>query len=419
MAHDAVLLNRPRATHILARERLDGLIAARPVNAYYLSGYWGAFNSTVGYDGCYFAVLPRRESEPAGHVLPALEIRRLETAGGSWMPNTFAYSAPPSIAAETPLPDGTPRGAQYAGWAVRPGAALEPLEERWLGITRRMGATMSPDARWALARAVKAAGLERSHVVVDDTRVYGWLAHCGLTRVKCLYAPEFFNEIRMVKTEAEIGIMRQAARINEAALLAATAAMREGATWSELETVYMMEMARRGGRGVYLMCGLGELPGGRVRRHEPVLFDALGQYRHYHGDFGRCAVAGEPTAEHRARHRAICAGWDLAQEIIRPGLRYSEIAARVGAAVRAAGLPAFRDPVVHGLGLEHTDDPKPECVQPQTKPDQVLLENMVINVDLPHTEIGWGSVHMEDTVRVTADGCERLGTADYGLQIAA
>ena len=51
-------------------------------------------------------------------------------------------------------------------------------------ITARMGHAMSPDARWALVRAVKAAGLERSHVIVDDARVSGWLAHCGLTRVK-------------------------------------------------------------------------------------------------------------------------------------------------------------------------------------------------------------------------------------------
>jgi Xaa-Pro aminopeptidase len=413
-----MLLNRARAGEILARERLDGLIAARPVNSYYLSGYWGAFNTAVGYDGSYFAVLPRRETEPAGLVVPSLEIRRLETTGGSWMPNVFAYSGP-STADAAPLPDDTPRGADYAGWPVRAGATLQPLEERWLAITRRMGGAMSPDARWALTRAVKAAGLERSHVVVDDTRVFGWLAHCGLTRVKCLYAPEFFNEIRTVKTEAEIGIMRQAARINEIALLAAADAMGEGATWPELENLYMMEMARQGGRGVYLMCGLGELPAGKVRRHEPVFFDALGQFRHYHGDFGRCAVVGEPSTEHRARHRAICTGWEVAQEILRPGLRYSEVSARVGAAVRAAGIPDFRDPVVHGLGLEHTDDPKPACVQPQTKPDRTLLENMVINVDLPHTEIGWGSVHMEDTVRITADGCERLGVADFSLRVNA
>lgn len=411
-----MLLNHPRAVEILTRERLDGLIAARPINSYYLSDYWGAFNTAGGYDGSYFAVLPRRAEEPAALVLPALEIRRLETRGGSWMPNVFAYSSPADEAGT--FDDGTPRGADYAGWPVRTETVLTPLEQQWVAITRRLGRAMAPNARWALARAVKAAGLERSHVAVDDTRVYGWLAACGLDRVKCLYAPEFFNEIRMVKTPIEIEIMRTAARINENALLAAADGMREGASWAEIENVYHMEMARRGGRGVYLMCGLGELPAGKVRRGEPLLFDALGQYQHYHADFGRCAVVGEPSAEHRRRHRAICHGWDVAREMLRPGVRYSEVSQAVGAAVRADGIANFRDPVVHGLGLEHTDDPKPACVQPQTKPDQVICQNMVINVDLPHTEIGWGSVHMEDTVVITASGCERLGSADFSLRIA-
>lgn len=410
-----MFLNQPRACDILARERLDGLIAARAINAYYLSDYWGAFNTPIGYDGSYFAVLPRKETEPAGLVVPALEIRRLETTGGTWMPNVFAYSSP--VPDAQAFEDDTPRGADYAGWPARAGAALLPLEQKWRDITARMGRTLSPDARWALVRAVKAAGLERSHVIVDDSRTVGWLAQCGLTRVKCLYAPEFFNEIRMVKTPAEIDCLRAAARMNEASLLAAIAAMREGVTWPELENLYAMEMARQGGRGVYLLCGLGELPAGRVRRGEAVMFDALGTYRHYHGDFGRCAVVGEPSAEHRRRHRAICSGWDVAREILKPGIRYSEIAQRVGDAVRAAGIPDFRNPVVHGLGLEHTDDPKPACVQPQDKPDQVLARNMVINVDLPHTEIGWGSVHMEDSVLITADGCERLGSADFSLRV--
>jgi Xaa-Pro aminopeptidase len=411
-----LLLNKARALEILARERLDGLIAARPVNSYYLSDYWGAFNTPVGYDGSYFAVLPGKDSEPAGLVLPALEIRRLETTGGTWMPNVFAYSSP--LVADARLADGTRRGADYAGWPAAAGAQLTPLEQRWLEITRRMGQDLSPDAMWALARAVTAAGLERSRVIVDDNRIQGWLPQAGCDRLQCLYAPEFFNEIRMVKTSAEIDILRTAARINERALLVAADGMREGATWAELENVYHAEMARQGGRGVYLMCGLGELPAGQVRRGEPILFDALGQYRHYHGDFGRCAVVGEPSAEHRRRHQAICRGWDLALEILKPGIRYSEIARRVGDAVRAAGIPDFRDPVVHGLGLEHTDDPKAPCVAPQAKPDQVLLHNMVINVDMPHTEIGWGSVHMEDTVRITANGCERLGTADFSLRMA-
>ena len=43
---------------------------------------------------------------------------------------------------------------------------------------------------------------------------------------------------------------------------------------------------------------------------------------------------------------------------------------------------------------------------------------MVINVDMPFTEIGWGSVHMEDTVVITDDGFERLSEADFALQIS-
>ena len=70
------------------------------------------------------------------------------------------------------------------------------------------------------------------------------------------------------------------------------------------------------------------------------------------------------------------------------------------------------------MGLEHTDDPKLIGPQPGVKPDQVLEANMVINVDMPFTEIGWGSVHMEDTVVITDDGFERLSEADFGLQIS-
>ncbi len=411
----AKLLNEDRARELLERDGLDGLIAQQPINQYYLSGYWGLFNTPVGYDDSYFALLPRQADAPAALVLPALEIRRLETVGGVWMPNVFAHSAPDG---DAELPDATPRGREYTGWPTRSNAPLGAIEQRWVGGVARLGRSTSPDAFWALARAVKAAGLSHARVATDDLRIAGWLAACGLDGLRCDYRPTLFNEIRLVKTEAELVLLREAARINEAALLAAADGMREGASWDEIENVYMFEMARRGGRGVYLMCGVGGLPTGRVRRGEPVLFDGLGQYQRYHGDFGRCAVVGEPTSEHRERHRALCAGWDAALPLLRPGVRYSELARAVGDAVRRAGLRDFRDPIVHSLGLEHTDDPKPYGVQPQSKPDQVLLADMVVNVDMPHTEIGWGSVHMEDTVRITPAAPEFLTSNDTAMRLA-
>lgn len=408
-----MLLNQDRANELMHRDGLDALIAVTPRNAYYLSGYWGMFNTPGGYDAAYFSLVPAGE-RPAALIMPALEIRRLETMGGTWMPGVYAYSDP---AADAWLDDGTAKGVDYAGWGVRQDAQLGELEQRWVRIVERLGPQMSADAFWALARALRAAELAQGRIATDDPRIGGWLAGCGLDKVECLYRPQLFNEIRLIKTPAEIDLMTRAARANEESLLAAAAAMREGSTWHELEGVYLAAMAERGARGVYLACGVGELPAGRIRKGEPVMFDALGHIDRYHGDFGRCAVVGEPSAEHRRRHQAICVGWEVAQEWLKPGVRYSELAAKVGAVVRREGIAEFRDPVVHSLGLEHTDDPKPAGVQPQTKPDQVLREGMVVNVDMPHTEIGWGSVHMEDTVHLTSDGCERLGTADFSLRI--
>lgn len=409
-----MLLNQDRACQLMEREGLDGLVAVSALNTYYLSDYWGMFNTPGGYDAAYFAVLPADRRQPAALVVPALEIRRLETKGSGWMPNVFAHS---HAEGDRRFPDGTVQGADYAGWPARAGASLGDLEQRWTGIVQRVGNQMSPDAFQAVARALKAAGLGKARVATDDARLAGWLSAAGLTGIECRYNPQLFNEIRLVKTPDEIDLMTRAARANETALLAAAGALRDGITWDELENVYLMEMLRQGARGVYLACGVGELPHGRVRPGEPVMFDALGHVARYHGDFGRCAVLGEPSAEHRRRHRAINVGWEVAQEYLRPGVRYSELAAAVAAAVRREGIADFREPLVHSLGLEHTDDPKPAGAQPQTRPDQVLCENMVINVDMPHTEIGWGSVHMEDTVQITADGCRRLGVADFSLRV--
>ena len=407
-----MLLNKPRAYDIMDRENLDGLVAQLPINVYYLSDYWGLFNTPIGYDGAYFAVLPRKEREPASLIVPALEIRRVETKG-TWVPNIVSFSSP---AGDDLLSDGTPKGLEYKGWSFKEGAQLTDIERRWQSIVARLGTQMSPDAFWAVTRALKQTGLDKARIATDDPRLQSWLDACGLTQIQCDYRVDLFNEIRLVKTEDELDLMRQAAIANERALITAADSMQDGNTWGELEDIYMATMAKQGARGVYLMCGVGELPAGRVRKGEPVMFDALGRFEQYHGDFGRCAVVGDPSAELLKRHGAICRGWDAAQELLKPGIRYSELSQAVGDVVRKEGISNFRNPVVHSLGLEHTDDPKAPGVQPQDKPDQVLQKGMVVNVDFPHTEIGWGSVHMEDTVVITQDGHDRLSTVDFSIR---
>ena len=407
-----MLLHHPRASEIMARENFDALIGHQPINVYYLSDYWGMFNTPVGYDGAYFALVPRDFTVPAGLIAPALELRRTATKG-TWINNLYGFSSP----ADGLYEDGTATGIEYTGWQARKGANLTSLEKRWVNLVGRHGKDMSANGFWALARAIKAADLGSARIATDEPRLAGWLEGCGLFDVQVEYRLDLFNEIRLVKTEDELHLIRKAAAINETALLMAAQAMREGSSWQELEDIYMANMAKHGGRGVYMMCGVGELPDGKVRRDEPIMLDALGKYEHYHGDFGRCAVVGTPSAEHIDRHRAICNGWEVAQEYLKPGITYSELSAATGHAVRSSGFRHFRNPVVHSLGLEHTDDPKLAGVQPQDKPDQTLQAGMVVNVDMPHSEFGWGSVHMEDTVVITGNGCECLSSVPQDLII--
>lgn len=404
------LVNLARARALMERAGADALVAQLPINVYYLTGDFGFLASTERFDAANFAVLPRRDDQPAAYVLPSLELRRLASEGGSWMPALHAYTSPldEDAAAEA--------GRPYGGWPVRTGVPLTDRERAWVEIVDRHRDRVAASALHALARAAREAGLDRAHVITDDPRVGGWLEQQGVRPASVRYAVSFFNEIRKIKTAPEIELMRVAARANEQALLAAGDSLRDGAEWGEIETVYMTEMARRGARGVYCICGVGGLPAGRVRRGEPVLLDALGQYRHYHGDFGRSAVLGEPSDEHQRRFRALRSGWDAIRPLLRPGTRYSELARVAIETVRGNGFPEFLYVTPHGLGLEHTDDPKPVGAQPGTKPDQVLEPGMVINVDMPYTEIGWGSLHLEDTVLITADGHEPLTTAGLDLR---
>lgn len=407
-----MLLNNDRAQDIMKQHKLDGLAAQLPKNVYYLTDYWGQLMA-ADFDWSYFAVLPREPKGPAGLVLAALDLRNLITAG-TWVPNIITYTDRPDVNAVRTNGGGIP----YGGWPTRENATLGALSKLWIEGVTKWCASTSATAIEGLVRAIKDAGLERGTIGVDDERLVSKLVDAGLTEARIVYARGVFNEIRIVKSQAELELMRTAASINEAAVLQAISALKLGASWNEISRVYMTEMSKSGGEGVYLACGAGGLPHRKVIKGEPMMFDGLGKYKGYHGDFGRSAVVGDPSPEIEARVKALQIGWNTAYDMIRPGVRYSQIQETVAKAVKAAGFPgAFRDPMPHSLGLEHTDDPRPLDLPPGLKPDRILEENMTINVDLPHIEIGWGAVHLEDTVRVTKNGCEPLTSMQTDLRV--
>jgi Xaa-Pro aminopeptidase len=152
-----------------------------------------------------------------------------------------------------------------------------------------------------------------------------------------------------------------------------------------------------------------------LRIGEPMMFDALSQYRRYHGDYGRTIVVGEPSPLVRSRAGALKAGWDAVLEKMRPGVATQTLRDTLIATIHGSGLPEFAGPSIHNLGLQHTDDPHPIAMPHPFKPSIVLEPGMVLNVDIPYEEEGWGSIHREDTVLITDTGCEALTKVDDTL----
>ncbi len=149
------------------------------------------------------------------------------------------------------------------------------------------------------------AGLADGRIGTDDLRLTQWMADMDLARIEPVDAINILREIRIVKTDDEIAIMRDGARMNETACLKAIDAMYEGATWPELTNVHATEMARQGGRARYMNTYLGGLPYEKIVRDEPLYFDALGEYKLYLADFGRSAVFGTPSSELESRVKGL------------------------------------------------------------------------------------------------------------------
>jgi Xaa-Pro aminopeptidase len=414
-----MLLNRERADAVMDKHRLRGLVAKENINIYYLSDYWESMTDG-GWPFLDYAVLPRAENAPASLVLPTIKLDRLSETP-TWMPNVVAFSdysgREAGAARRNTFPD-EPPAAPWTGWRLRPGARLTPAEQGWLDRATVHADRLAATPAWALRRALKDAGLTNGRIGTDDPRVLQWMKEMGLDDIEIVDATNAFREIRMIKTPDEVALMRKAAQINEQATMTATRALEDGVAWEEIENVFHAAHARQGGRNGHIVGNLGGFRHGRVARGVPMFVDAIGTYRHYFGDFGRSVVVGEPDAELRRRAKAMQAGWEVAIGLLRPGVRRSHLIAKTIEAVQKAGLPEFFYVSPHSIGLEHTDSPLPYGREVHGEAsDYVFEENMVINIDMPFTEWGWGSMHLEDTLLVTRSGYEPLTSMQNELVV--
>jgi Xaa-Pro aminopeptidase len=228
-------------------------------------------------------------------------------------------------------------------------------------------------------------------------------------------ATPIVNELRRVKSTAELRLLQRACGIADEAMAATAPRVQPGVTMAELAEEVEHQMRVRGSRTPsfpthifsygYAPSHDSQEPSGLepIAEGEAVMFDFGGLWRGDFSDFGRTIVCGEPPAEYDRAYRAMLDAQEAGRAAAVPGARACDVNAACRAPIEEAGLgECFRHRMGHGIGLDVHEQPFISVE------DETVLEAGMTFTDEP--SILWDdhfSVRIEDIV-VCAEGGGRV-----------
>jgi len=223
------------------------------------------------------------------------------------------------------------------------------------------------------------------------------------------------NELRRVKSEAELGLMAQACRIAGETMDAVAPAVSPGVSMVDLVEAVEHELRARGSRGPSFPTHIftwGERrldsdgPGAHegLRDGEVVLFDFGAVWNGYCSDFGRTVPCGAPPAGYEDAQRVLLEAQEAGRSAARPGALAREVNAACRAPIEEAGYgDGFRHRMGHGIGLDVHEHPF------LSVEDETPLEAGMTFTDEPSILVdGRFGVRVEDVIEVTPGGGRTL-----------
>jgi Xaa-Pro aminopeptidase len=382
-------LNLNRAFKIMEKYDIDVLIGSTPENNFYLSNVWSVGHFAIrGVN--IFTILPRN-GEPT-LVLPQSELDQYAESQ-SWIKNIKCY------------------GTFYMEISEN-NTSSSDFEKKLCKLVRSKSERTAAEA---LINAIYEQGLEDTKIGIDELGLsypMWYELQKKLPKATIIPASHVLKEIRMIKTDEEVYKLKKAAEIAEKSFYAAVEQAFEGMKEFDIAREFDKNVVKNEGIPFLTLFGFGArsaLPNcvptdNKLKKGDVIRFDGGCVYQHYYSDIAFTAVFKKPSEKCKRYYQAIIKGAQKAIQSIKPGIKASEIFKIALNAVRNNGIGHYnRHHCGHGIGLEIYDPPTLSPVD-----DRPLEEGMVLCVETPYYEIGFGGLQIEKTILVTKDGFEYL-----------
>jgi Xaa-Pro aminopeptidase len=334
----------------LAGHKVDALLVSSPANVRYLTGYAGSNGlALVTPSETHFFTDPRYALEASQNITCKLHI------------------------------------------------AKGPLSEAVAGIIKR--------------KKLKKIGFEPAWLNLEQHQKLKDLLPLGASLQP---VPGVVENLRMTKSPEEIDMIRKSVRVNSEAyartLRRVRLGMRERDIAAELDYQMRLHGAEKPAFDTIVAAGAhSALPHAhptsqRLEENDLLLIDMGACLDGYMSDMTRMAFLGQPAKRVQTLYGAVLEAQLAAIDFVRPGVTADRVDGAARGVLKKHGLDRqFVHSTGHGLGLEIHEGPRIG-----KKDKTVLRAGMVITIEPGAYIDRLGGVRIEDTVLVTANGCEVL-----------
>ena len=299
-------------------------------------------------------------------------------------------------------------------------------------VKESYGVDDSDDPIELLASVLRQLGYQESHIGIEQNGHYFnifsyFKLQKVLSRIKLGDGSNIIEDLRRIKSEAELMYMRQAGEITAKALRAGIDAIHEGMTDSELASILLATATREG--SAPMSCGPFVTTGKRsflahsswvgipINQGDVVNTEMAAVAGRYNTPVFRVSVIGEPSDELKRFHDASYAGLKAGLANIGPGMTSDQGDRVVREAIKRTGLGEyFVVRAAYSIGIAFTAAWGEFHIASIRPRDSRILENgMCFHLVPALYKDGFGAVCCSMPIEITADGCRPLTSIEPQL----